>query len=198
VPESPECFDALLARAREGDPAAQAELVRRYEPRVRLVARVLLGRALQPYLDSVDLVQSVHRSLLLGVRGGKFAVSTAEQLIALATTMARRKVARIWRHMRRQRRLESGPGDADNLPDVLLSLHSTEADPARAALLNDAARRLCDGLSPADRRLMELRLQGYTSEEIAAEVGVSKNALMVRMHRLRQRLRDEGMFDDWF
>ena len=40
------------------------ELVAAYEPEVRLVARVRLGTALRPYLDSVDLVQSVHRSVL--------------------------------------------------------------------------------------------------------------------------------------
>jgi RNA polymerase sigma-70 factor (ECF subfamily) len=64
----PDDFAALIARAQAGDPTALAELVRRYESRVRLVARVLLGKALQPYLDSMDLVQSVHRSLLGGPR----------------------------------------------------------------------------------------------------------------------------------
>jgi DNA-directed RNA polymerase specialized sigma24 family protein len=134
VAELSEAFAALLARAREGDSAAAAELVGRYESRVRLVARVLLGTALQPHLDSMDLVQSVHRSLLLGVRQGKFAVSTPEELVALATTMVRRKVARKWRHLRRQRRLESGPADVGPLPELLLSLHSTDPDPPLATV----------------------------------------------------------------
>jgi RNA polymerase sigma-70 factor (ECF subfamily) len=66
--EAPETFADLLARARRQDPAALAELVQRYESRVRMVARVLLGPALRPYLDSLDLVQSVHRSLMLGIQ----------------------------------------------------------------------------------------------------------------------------------
>jgi RNA polymerase sigma-70 factor (ECF subfamily) len=197
VPEPPDSFAALIARARESDPAALAELVRRYEPRVRLVARVLLGPALQPYVDSMDLVQSVHRSVLRGVQEGKLAVSTPEELVALVRTMVRRKAARQWRRARRQRRLESGSCDSANLPDLLLALQSNEEDPARAAQLSEAVRRLCDGLDAGQRRLMELRLDGHTTAEIAAELGLSDVALRVRLTRLRQRLRASGVLDDW-
>jgi RNA polymerase sigma-70 factor (ECF subfamily) len=197
VADSSDDFAALLARARARDPAALAELARRYEARVRLVARVLLGAALQPHLDSMDLVQSVHRSLLLGVRQGKFAVSTPEELVALATTMVRRKVARKWRHLRRQRRLESGSADAGPLPELLLTLHSTDPDPARAAQFNDMVRRLCDGLDATKRRLVELRLDGHTTAEIATELGLSDVAVRVGLTRLRQQLRASGVLDDW-
>jgi RNA polymerase sigma-70 factor (ECF subfamily) len=197
VAEPSEAFAALLARAREGDSAAVAELVGRYESRVWLVARVLLGPALQPHLDSMDLVQSVHRSLLLGVCRGKFAVPTPEERVALATTMVRRKVARKWRHLRRQRRLESWPADAGPLPELLLSLHSTDPDPAQAGQFNDAVRQLCGGLDATRRRLVELRLDGHTTAEIAAELGLSGVAVRVALTRLRQQLRASGVFGDW-
>src|SRR3954463_712959 len=108
-------FEALLALARAGDRSALEQLARQYEPKVRLVARVLLGPALRPYLDSVDLVQSVHRSLLLGLRDDKFALANPEQLLALALTIVRRKVARQWRQNQRQRRLANEPAAAGNL-----------------------------------------------------------------------------------
>src|SRR5258708_3834180 len=98
MPDATGEFTALLARARGGEQEALLQLVRQYESKVRLVARVLLGPALRPYLDSVNLVQSVHRSLLLGLRQDKFDVSTPENLLALALTLVRRKVARQWRH----------------------------------------------------------------------------------------------------
>jgi RNA polymerase sigma-70 factor (ECF subfamily) len=197
VSESSDDFAALLARARRNDPDAQAELVRRYESKVRIVARVLLGTALRPYLDSLDLVQSVHRSLLLGLRESKFAVSSPEQLLALATTMVRRKVARHWRRMRRQQRLESPSADSADAPGLLASLASGEADPARAAQSNDAIRRLWDNLDAAERRLLELRLHGHSPAEVAAELGLSGVAVRVRLTRLRQRLRAAGVLDDW-
>ena len=64
----------------------------------RIVAHFLLSRDLRPYLDSLDLVQSVHKSLLLGLRSDKFDISNPEKLVALALTMVRRKAARHWRH----------------------------------------------------------------------------------------------------
>jgi RNA polymerase sigma-70 factor (ECF subfamily) len=195
--EASETFAGLLARARQQDPAALAELVGRYESRVRMVARVLLGPALRPYLDSLDLVQSVHRSLMLGIQHDRFDISTPEQLVALTTTMVRRKVARQWRHMRRQQRLENGSTDPGNVPQLLVSLTSTDGDPAETAQLNDAVQRLWDHLEPSEQRLMTLRLQGYTTEEAADEMGLTPVGLRVRLTRLRRRLRTTGVFDAW-
>jgi RNA polymerase sigma-70 factor (ECF subfamily) len=186
-------FAALLGRARRGDRAALGELAQRYEPRLRIVARVLLGPALRPYLDSVDLVQSVHRSLMVGLRDDRFDLSTPDNLVALAMTMVRRKVARHWRRLRRQRRLDGG----DDLPSLLTSLSSPQPDPARAAQFADAVRHLCASLDESERRMLELRLQGYSTAEIAAEMGVSDAAVRVRLTRLRQRLRAAGVLDDW-
>jgi RNA polymerase sigma factor (sigma-70 family) len=197
MPDAAGEFTALLARGRTGDREALAQLARQYESKVRLVARVLLGTALRPYLDSVDLVQSVHRSLLLGLRESKFAVSSPEQLVALATMMVRRKVARKWRHVRRQQRLESGSAGLGEPSALLTSLTSAEADPARAAQSNDSIRSLWDNLDAPERRLMELRLNGYNTDEIVADMGINAGAYRARMTRLRQRLRAAGVFDDW-
>src|SRR6266571_7445883 len=91
VPDTDDDFAALLARARGGDREALEQLARQYEPKLRLVARVLLGPALRPYLDSLDLVQSVHKSLLVGLRKSQYDVSSPDKLIALTLTMLRRK-----------------------------------------------------------------------------------------------------------
>jgi RNA polymerase sigma-70 factor (ECF subfamily) len=195
MPDGTDDFTDLLARARAGDQAALTTLVQQYEAKVRLVARVRLGPALRPYLDSLDLVQSVHRSLLLGLRQDKYAIDTPEDLLALALTMVRRKVARQWRHLQRQRRLESGA--SASLADVLTSLRSPQPDPAQAAEFNDQVAHLCVSLNEAERRFLELRLEGYTPAEIAAELDLSAVALRVRLTRLRQRLRSAGVLDDW-
>ena len=192
-----EDFDALLNRARQGDPAALLQLSQQYESKVRLVARVLLGPALRPHLDSLDLVQSVHKSVLLGLRQDKFDITSPEKLIALALTIVRRKVARKWRRLQRQKRLESGSSNFSGLAQVLTSLNSTETDPARTVQLNDAVQHLCDSLDTTEQRIMEMHSQGYTTAEIAGEVGLNPTALRVRMTRLRQRVRSAGMFSDW-
>ena len=110
MPETTDDYTSLLARARQGDAEAMSQLCQLYEKELRIVARVQLGPALRPYLDSIDLVQSVHRSLLLGLRENKFEIATPTQLLALALTMVRRKVARHWRRMQRQPLAGLSPG----------------------------------------------------------------------------------------
>ncbi len=196
-PETVQTFPGLVARARAGDTEALTTLVHTYESEVRIVARVLLGPALRPHLDSLDLVQSVHRSLMLGLRQDRFDISTPENLVALALTMVRRKAARKWRTARRQQRLSHGPDPSEDLTRTLESLTSGEIDPASAVALNDAIQQLCRNLTDADRRLMELRLSGYSTAEAARELGADPDVLRAHLSRLRQRLRSAGILNEW-
>ncbi len=192
-----ENFADLLSRARQGDEQALRGLAEQYEREVRIVARVQLGPALRPYLDSIDLVQSVHRSLLMGIRQNRFDISSPSHLIALALTLVRRKVARHWRRLQRQQRLSLGPADRAALPDLLATLSTAEADPAQAAQLRDALRQLWDHIDDAEKRVMELRLQGFSTVEIARQLGLDADVLRVRLSRLRQRLRAKGVLAEW-
>lgn len=186
-----EAFADLLFRARQGDEAALAEITRRYEPEVRLVARLRLGPALRPYLDSLDLVQSVHRSLMMGLRQQKFEIAKADQLIALALTMVRRKAARAWRRAQRQQRDSGSPGE--RLAGLLAGLSSAGSDPAATATYRDTIQAVCKELTEAEQRLLELHLQGYATVEIAAELNQNADVLRVKLSRLRAKLRDSGV-----
>jgi len=196
TPSAPS-FPVLLNRARQRDPEAVSELCRQYEPRLRVVARVLLGPALRPALDSMDLVQSVHRSLLIGFREEKFDISTPENLMALALTLLRRKVARHWRRVQRQRRLELGGSSIDLLPTILADLTTPEAGPAEVAQYHDQVEQLCRQLDATERHVLALRLDGYTTAEIAQQLGLNHITLRVRLTRLRERLRTSGVLHDW-
>lgn len=192
---SADSFDALLARARTGDAAAVAAIVQQYEPEVRTVARRRLGPALRPFLDSIDLVQSVHRSLLRGLQDDKFALERPEQLIALALTMVRRKAAHAWRKLRRQKRPQDRTGDS--LPDLLVNLKCSDVSATNEIEYRDIVTHLCQGLDPLDRQLLELNLQGYRTSEIAQLLDRDADVLRVRLSRLRHRLRAAGVADEW-
>ncbi len=196
MPEPPVDFASLIQRARSGDHHAIEEVVRRYEPEIRMVAHVRLGPMLRPYVDTVDLVQSVHKSLLRGLRGGRFDISAPEQLVALALTMVRRKVARQWR---RHKRHERGAGQTTDTCDLAqyVTAHSTPVDPAQAAELSDAVIHVCQQLNEDERRLIELRIQGYSTAEAARELGLDPDILRVQLSRLRRRLRSEGVLAEW-
>jgi RNA polymerase sigma factor (sigma-70 family) len=193
----PTDFAELLERARQGDASALTELVRQYEPEIRLAARVRLGPALRPYVDSMDLVQSVHGSLIRGLRQNRFDFSSPEELLALAVTLVRNKVARCWRRARRQVRPSPGGDDGRGVEQLLISLSSPGDDPVRVAQFRDQVRHLCGSLDETDRRLVELRLQGHSTAEAARQLGLNADVLRVRLSRLRQRLETSGVLTEW-
>ena len=106
--ENPSAFRQLLDRARDGDNDALEELARNYEGELTKVVKARLGNALRPYYDSLDLVQSVHKSVFVGLRNDKFDIQSPEHLVRLAAMIVRRKIARYWKRHRRQMRFRTG------------------------------------------------------------------------------------------
>jgi RNA polymerase sigma factor (sigma-70 family) len=190
-------FAALLERVRQGDGAALTELVKQYEQDILIAARVRLGSALRPYLDPVDVVQSVHRSMISGLKKDKFDFSSPDQLIALAVTLVQRKIARQWKRLKRQARTDSGGASASHPRQALLSLCSSEDDPGSAVRSAEAIDHLLAGLDDIDRRLLELRMEGYSTAEAAQQMGLRAGHLRVRLGRLRTALVERGLLSDW-
>jgi RNA polymerase sigma-70 factor (ECF subfamily) len=175
-------FAAVLELARQGDPEAMARLVEEYEPQIRRVAHSRLSSALRAAVDSADLVQSVHRSLLLCLRRNKFTFNGPQDLVALAVTMVKRKAARKWARLRREQELLE-------LRALLLS----RAQPQRAAEMASELQDLLATLDESDRRLLKLYLEGRSTVEAAGILGLDPDCLRVRRHRLFLKLRASGL-----
>ena len=194
--DAPNEFDLLLAAARTGQVEAMEKLVAKYEPELRIVARMRLGAALRPHLDSIDLVQSVHRSLLIGLRADRFDISSPEKLIGLALTIVRRKVAKHWRHLKRQQRLSGVEEGSDDLVDTLLSLKANEPEVAQNAELRDHLQRLMLELDPTEKQLISMRIEGFSTVEVAQTLDLDPDVLRVKLSRVRKRLREKGFEDE--
>ena len=62
------------------------------------------------------------------------------------------------------------------------------------ALANEVAEECERRLAVLDEELRNValwRLEGYTNQEIADHLGISTSAVEARLHRARQRMRDE-------
>ena len=182
-------FSVLLARVRAGESGAFEELTAKYGPALQRTARALLGRALRAQFDTVDLVQTVHHTVLTVIRNGSFAVGDSEQLCALALTILRRKIARRWRDVKREPGAAGAPQDRHD-PQDAPDPADPNPDPADAALFKDELETLLGEADEIDRRALELRLAGYNTADAARELGLDPAALRMRLGRLRKRLRD--------
>jgi RNA polymerase sigma factor (sigma-70 family) len=193
--EGQDAFASLVMKVKLGDREALMDLLGRYERQVHQVARHLLGRKLQPRLDPSDLVQSVHRTLILGLRDNKISVCSQEKLVSLAVTVARNKIARAARDLRYQERhllplLETAQVDA-------ATIRIEREDPARQVEYDDVIESLSNQLKEADRLLLRLRLEGHSTAEIARRLGQNADVLRVRLSRLRQQLRESNQLSEW-
>ncbi|MEM6471198.1 MAG: sigma-70 family RNA polymerase sigma factor [Planctomycetota bacterium] len=191
-------FEDLVARCRRGDADAMRRLAEGYECELRIVAKAHVGVALQPYIDSTDLVQSVHRSLLVGLRNDRFSIETPEQLVGLALTIVRRKAARHWRRLRRQQRLSGGHDGSAILADLLIDRGTQFDEPSLQASRRETLERTLRDLDDSDRSMIELRLLGYSTVDAASQLGLNADVTRVRLSRLRKKLRQSGVDEDLF
>ena len=188
-------FAGLLARVRGGDDAAAAELVRRYERAVLRSVRSRLSQSMRGAMDSMDVMQSVHRSLLTGLKNARFQLATPQQLIGLAVVMVQRKVARHWRKLKRLPAAGSGAADRSAAAQ-LDEIASDEFPPSEIATANDLLDRCLSQLDELDRQLVRLKLAGHSSVESAAILGREPAFVRMRWSRLRQLLRQHGYAEE--
>jgi RNA polymerase sigma-70 factor (ECF subfamily) len=182
-------FADLLARVRAGDPAAAEELVRRYEPMVRLEVRMgLRDPRLKRLFDSVDVCQSVLASFFVRAAAGQYELERPENLAALLAAMARNKLAaQARRHGRRVRDVRR---QADG-PVVEAAVPAADPAPSRVAEYRVLLARFRDRLSADERRLADLRALGRSWAEIAGEVGGDPRTLGKRFERAVDRVARE-------
>jgi RNA polymerase sigma-70 factor, ECF subfamily len=176
----------LLARLRDGDPLAYEHVVRTYGPRLLGLARRLVGND----EDARDVLQEAFASAFKGLSG--FTGGSK-----LSTWLHRIVVNRALMTLRTRRRHPEHPIE-DLLPSFESNGHFAEhytawADPDRVLQQREArdlVRRLIDELPDNYRAVIVLRdLEEMDTAETARSLGLTENAVKIRLHRARQALR---------
>ena len=182
-------FADLIQRIRAGDQDAATELVRRYEPAIRVAVRVRLSDpSLRRLMDSMDICQSVLGSFFVRAASGQFELETPEHLLSLLVTMARNRVTnhalKQQAARRDQRRVQKGGLDESVLAAAGPSPSQVVA---HRELLQEFRKRLSD----RERQIAEQRSQGRSWAEIAAGVGGEPDALRMQFTRAIDRVARE-------
>ena len=173
-------FTALLEQVRNGDQEAATQLVEEFEPVVRRELRFRLrdNRA-RLELDSMDISQSVLSNFFVRVATRQYDLNEPVDLVKLLATMTRNKVAEKLRNQHRQRR--------DSRRTVLgvegMALASADPTPSRVLAGKEILELVRRSLSGEERRLVDLRAQGLSWEEIADSLGGSADARRKQMAR---------------
>jgi RNA polymerase sigma-70 factor (ECF subfamily) len=182
MPQVPaEYFAALTDRLRAGDEKAAREVYEKWTLRLVGLARHQLGHFLTGKEDPEDVVQSIYRSFFRRWQEGRYRAGDWHDVWALLAVIAIRKCAGRRQHYAAERR--------DPRREVPLASQDPAAGPApeEAALLVETIGRLLEGLEPPERAIVELSLQGHSTQEISTRLGRAERTVQ----RVRQHVRSQ-------
>lgn len=148
------------------------KLVEDYDGRFRRIAHVYASRS-----DADDLLQDIWLQIWRSLPGfdGAARLDTWAYRIALNTALSHRRRARP---------------QADTLDEHAdRALAPTAGDPA--GILEDFAAKL----SPVDRAVLLLHLDDHRAEDSADILGMSRNAVSIRLTRIRQQFESRYVED---
>lgn len=185
-----------LARWRAGDQQAAAELLRRYTNRLIGLARSRLPAKLATRVDPEDVVQSVYRSFFAGVSEDRYDLRHGGDLWRLLVTITLRKVYFQVRHHgagKRAVNLDLGYSSEDSLLGLQPDLLAREPSPVEALALAEQLEQLFARLTPLQRRIVELRLQGHNLDEIAAQVERTERTVRRVLDEAKEWLAGRGL-----
>jgi RNA polymerase sigma-70 factor (ECF subfamily) len=187
-------FTDLIRRLRAGDANAAEELVREYEPAIRLEVRFRLrDRRLRRAFDSLDVCQSVLASFFVRAAAGGYDLEQPDQLRKLLVGMARKKLLFQVRKQRAQCR------DVRRLEPIARADGAAVADdpgPSQRCEAEDLFRSFQQRLTLEERQLAELRAQGREWPDIAAAVGGTPGGRRKQLTRAIDRVARELGLDE--
>ena len=186
--------DDLIERCRRGDQDAARELFDSYVVRLLPLARRRISQRLASRVDPEDIVQSVFRTFFARLKDDKFEISDQDDLFRLLMRITVHKTLRQIAHHRAAKRnpaLELG--HTDDAHEQLMQLLTTEPTPEATVTFLDTLENFMGLLPGADREILELRMQGFSTEEIAQKLGSYDRKIRRVLERIRHVAEHEGL-----
>ena len=182
--------DALAPRAIAPD-AGPALTLERFSRRLIGLARVHLGGRLRQKVDPEDVVQSAYKSFL-GRYGEQCNSMDAEEplwgLLSLITIRKCADRARYYQAACRDLHREAG---ASGCNAACHDAPGREPTPDEAMALAETVAGLLAGLVGDERAVVELSLQGYSTEEISQQLGRAERSVRRVRERVRKHLEQQ-------
>lgn len=183
-----------LRQLLDGDALVVGEFWRDYGERLQRLAENHLSARLKRRVGADDIVQSVCRTFFRRAQIGQFELADSDALWRLmcAITLTKiRQSARFHGRQKRNLRQEQGvesPGDESAF--TLREFVHAGPTPDEAAVFVDELEQLMAGLDDEEQKIVELKLQQFTNEEVAEQIGCSERTVRRMIKRIQSRLRD--------
>jgi RNA polymerase sigma-70 factor (ECF subfamily) len=192
--DEPRADQSLLDLWRAGDEQAAEKLVQRYTDRLLALARRHMGQRLASRVDPEDIVQSVFRTFFVRAREGQFTLQDPDGLLKLLTRITLHKTLRqanFHRAAKRDLQLEAVSGP--DTQELIARMFDAEPSPDAVHAFVDQLEHFFGRLDPLQRQVLELRMQGCGTGEIARQLGTYDRKVARVLERIRALAEEEDL-----
>jgi DNA-directed RNA polymerase specialized sigma24 family protein len=185
--------DSFIRSLRAGDPGATTEVFELYVDRLVAMARKRISLRLAGRIDPEDIVQSVFRTFFHRAKQGQFQFSAEDDICRILARITVHKTLRqVAHHQAGKRDASRDAGSGDESQDLVVNLLSKEPSPDEEMQLLDQMQFFLARLADEDRKILELRMLGFSTLEISKKLDITDRKIRRRMEIIRdQAMRDE-------
>ena len=185
---------ALIDLLRQGDEGAARAIVDRYSGQMLLLARRRISQRLASRVDGEDIVQSVFRTFFVRLKEGQFSFADQDDLCKLLMRITLHKtLRRIAFHKAAKRDPGQETEQGEHHRERLLALLDEEPTPEAEVAFLDQLEHFMLQLPEEHRKILELRLQGHRTEEIARQLGCYDRKIRRVIEHIRAVAEKEGL-----
>jgi RNA polymerase sigma-70 factor (ECF subfamily) len=183
-------FAEFLARLHNRDETAARELFGRFTHQLIALALRHINAGLRHKVDPEDVVQSAYKTFFFHYGNGNLEVVNWNSLWGLLTLITVRKCTERAAYHRAECRdvtREVSPPQGEEAAPWQEPL-GREPTPLEAAVLTETVDQLLAGLDEEERPILEMSLQGFTTREIAEQLGRPQRTVRLLREGIRHRL----------
>lgn len=179
--------ESFIRSLRAGDPGVTKEVFDQYVDRLVAMARKRISLRLAGRIDAEDIVQSVFRTFFHRAKQGQFQFSAEDDVCRMLARITVHKTLRqVAHHQARKRDAGRDAGSGDDAQDLVVNLLSREPSPDETTALLDQMEHFISKLRPEERQVLELRMQGFSTLEIAKQLDQTDRKIRRLMERVRE------------
>lgn len=187
----------LIELYKAGSETAATELFDKYCEKLLRLAERRIGARMNSRVDPEDVVQSAFRTFFGRAKADKFTFEGQDDLFKLLVRITVHKTLRqiaFHRAAKRNPAQEAGHGDAGH--DLLMQAMAAGPTPETEVALIDQFESFMSQLPPQERTILELRIEGYSTEEIAAQIGSYDRKVRRVLERIRGLAESQKVGDE--
>lgn len=192
VGTAPRSDASLLRRFRQGEQDAATALYLRYSARLQALAHAQTGRVLSSRFDPEDVVQSVFRTFFRRASEGYYEVPPSDELWQLLLVLALNKVRALALYHKAEKRDIRQTLGLEHLGQS--PARKQDEDETSLIILRMLLDEILTRLTPAQRNIVELRIEGHEISTISQRTERSKRTVERVLQQFRTQLTE--LIDD--